>query len=638
MKHKRLRTLLLCAFPAVAILACVPAEARRRRPRKGAEPPSRPRRSQQITMDTVRRKLDLARRTLEHVEQSAKRPRLAAELEAMARLIEAAGDGGDPKPLFEKASALRRRIVLSHPALEFDRLLVNRNPPPLYSHNCDQYLGRHSRKGKGLVILENWKGGKPTETTILRDKLPPGAICKPKLSWDAKRVLFAFCDHTEKEKTRRRYFIHEGALDGSWTRQITGTPRDPMARWGGRETVLIEDGDPCYLPGGGVAFVSSRSQGFGRCHNGRYTPAFLLYRADLDGGDLRQISFGEANENDPVALDDGRIVYTRWDYINRNVTMFHMLWWTRPDGTNVSNFYGSNTEKPWMISSTAPVPGSQKVVALATGHHSFSTGCIVLIDPTVGEDGEAPVRRITPEVGWFEAERLAGPGCYSTPWPLTEHLFLAAYSPQVIPKQGRVPVDDYAIYLVDSFGGRELIYRDPDMSCFSPTPVVPRPRPKVLSSVLREGVDLDTGILAIQDVYLNMHDPDGKIKRGDIKALRINRMIGQPATNKNNSQPSLVRHEVAKKLLGTVPVGADGSATFYVPAAEPLQLQALDASGMAIMTMRTFLYVQPGETRSCIGCHEERGIAPSPVRGKTLAKRPATIAPPEGPSYEGGFS
>jgi len=431
-------------------------DKRREKPRPGTEG------KQSAT--SVRGTLALAQRTLAYVEKSAPRPRMAAELAALAKSI----DRADPKALQTELAALRRRIILSHPALDFDRLLINKTPPPLYSHNCDQYLGRHSRSGPGIVILEDWKSDHPSEAHVLRGKLPVGSVNKPKLSWDAKRVLFAFCDHTEKRKDWRRFFIYEAAMDGSWVRQITGTEVDPLERWGGRMTSVIEDNDPAYLPDGGIAFVSTRCQSYGRCHNGRYTPSLLLHRVERDGSRLRQISFGEANEADPAVLPDGRVVYTRWEYVNRNVTKFHMLWSTRPDGTGAANFYGNNTERPWMLSETVPIPGSHKVVALATGHHSFSTGCIVRIDPLIGQDEAPPLTRITPEVAFFEAERYTGGGCYSTPWPLTEDLFLAAWSPSPIPGQGKKPADNYAIYLVDSLGGRELIYRDTSVSCSPP--------------------------------------------------------------------------------------------------------------------------------------------------------------------------
>jgi len=210
--------------------------------------------------------MELADKTLAYVHKAEARPKMAAELKVLKRRLAVAGKNEAAiRALTGDVRKLRRRIILSHPVLDFERLLINQNPPPLYSHNCDQYLGRHSRPGQGVTILESWKTD-PKPTVPLAGKLPAGATNKPKLSWDAKRVLFAFCDHRRKDKLQRRYFIYEADIDGSSVRQLTGTPADKMDRWGGRQTVLIEDNDPCYLPDGGVAFVST-SQLLDRIHH-----------------------------------------------------------------------------------------------------------------------------------------------------------------------------------------------------------------------------------------------------------------------------------------------------------------------------------------------------------------------------------
>ena len=591
--------------------------------------------------------IDLARRTLTYVETSRELPELAAELSELEARSAAIDGASGAAELETEVRALRRRIILAHPALDFKTMLINKNPPTLYSHNCDQYLGRHSQQGAGLVLLSDWKTDAPEETVLLADKMPLGAYNKPKLHWDGDRIVFAFCDHTESDASRRRYFLWECAADGSWTRQLTGTAEDVLAGWGDRETALIEDNDPCYLPDGGIAFVSTRCQGFGRCHNGRYTPALLLYRCDGDGRLLRQLSWGEANETDPIVLNDGRIAYTRWEYVNRNVTKFHMLWTTRPDGTGSANLYGNLTEAPWMLSETAPIPGTSSFYALATGHHTYSTGCVVRISPEEGENYEAPIERITPEIPWFESEKVDRNGCFSTPFPLNEELCLASYTPKRIPSQGRHNINDYAIYLIDSLGGRERIYADPNVSCFSPTPLVARQTPPELSPMVDEAIfAVDTAseipataTLTLQDVYISAHDPEGLIQRGDIVSLRINEIINQPVVLKNNgAQPSMVRHDCPKKTLGTVPVLEDGSANFIVPSMTPIQLQALDAEGKAVLTMRSFVYLQPGEARSCIGCHEPSGTAPSARPPMAAMRPPVEIESVEGIEYASGFS
>ena len=597
-----------------------------------------------------------------YVERSSPQAGKAAQLEQLTRQVAAAGPDTDCIALFAAVCRLRREILFSHPALDFPRLLINKHAPGAYSHNCDQYLGRHSRPGEGLVVLENWQSS-PRETRLLGDKMLRGDTAHPTLSFDARRVVFGFCNHAIGD---RGFFIYEAATDGSFVRQLTGTEKDPMEGAGGRKTVKIEDFDPCYLPGGGIVFTSTRSQCFGRCHGGRYTPSYLLYRADADGGNIRPISFGEANEHFPSILNDGRVVFTRWEYINRNQIALHKLWWCRPDGTEISNFYGSNSATPWaknysdygreqkwyahmseearkrvlpfLISETRAIPGSRKVVATAGAHHSYTAGCLVIIDPDLGEDGFEPLSKLTPETpfpepeDWFEA-----PGNYMTPYPVNGELFFAGYSPYYIPNQGKlVPQNDYMVYLVDTLGGREPIYTDPAISCVSPMPLLPRKEPPVIPSILPKEPPADkTGTLVLQNVYLTGNDPEKKIKPGSIRHLRIFQILNLP----QNGHPWCgSREDFARKILGTVPVNPDGSVKFKVPAGIPIHLQALDENRMALLTERSLFHVMPGEVRSCVGCHEPVGTAPQ-IRSSAMRQQEAlTITPPPGPQYEGGFS
>ena len=580
-------------------------------------------------------RLELARRTLAFVECSAPRPALAAKLHALAGQVDKARATGkaDGQALYTAICRLRRRIILSHPLLAFDKLLINKRPPTLYSHMCDQYLGRHSRPGPGPVILENWKD-KPTETVLLDDKLPGGSVLHPELSYDAKRVLFSYCDHTGKDRRKRRFFIWEIGLDGRGLRQISGTATDPLAGWGGRHTVLIEDFDPAYLPSGDIVFISTRNQGFGRCHGGRYTPSYMVYRMKPDGSDLHQISFGEANEWDPSVLPDGRIVYTRWDYINRHDTIFQSLWTTCPDGRSTMHYYGNYSRAPCMIAEARAVPGSHQVVATGMAHHSYTTGTTILIDPDRGQDGLEPLTRVTPEIAFPEAPDRGQfeNGAYATPWPISEELFLVAYTPERQAWQGRVQsVNAYSIYLVDMLGGRELIYRDPNVSCFSPIPLQPRPKPPVLPSLTDAERRQKTGVFYVRNVY----ESTQPIPPGSIRSIRINAIVGQPTAS--HPQRSRAANEIVKRILGTVPVAADGSAAFRVPAGQPMQLQVLDANGMAVMTMRSLVYLQPGETAGCVGCHEPRH-ATSRVLAAPTGLKIHDIQPPAGPRYEGGFS
>ena len=282
-------------------------------------------------------RLELARKTLEFV-RAVRRPGRSWPRSSMRSSERVNAGAEDPasatgRDLFARAVDLRRRIIFSHPALDFDRLLLTKRPPPVLSAPGDNYYGINNGTGPGLVILDQWKTDRPDETVLLEGKLPPGCAMHPDLSFDGKRVVFAYADHTPP-RDQWQFFLYEIHVDGTGLRQITGTDDDPLAGAGGRMTVLCEDYDPCYLPDGGFAFISTRNQGGVRCHNGdRYCPTYLLYRCDADGSNVRQLSFGEANEWDPTVMPDGQILWMRWDYINRPVIPTLGLWTIRPDGT-----------------------------------------------------------------------------------------------------------------------------------------------------------------------------------------------------------------------------------------------------------------------------------------------------------------
>ena len=570
--------------------------------------------------------LAFARRTLALVARAKSLPTFTARLAALEKEAGTLGADGDWTSLLARVRTLRRETIFAHPALDFADLLVTKRPPPRYPHQCDQYLGQHNNPGPGLVVLKNWKSAHPEAVELLAGKLPRGSVAHPDLSFDAKKIAFAFSDCTPSGR-QRRYHLWEINVDGTGLHPLTGGTNDPMQGKDGRETVLIEDFDPCYLPDGGIVFVSTRCQTFGRCHAGRYNPSYLLYRMNGDGSGIRQLSFGEANEWDPSVLPDGRIIYTRWDYINRHDTFYQSLWTTHPDGTGTAHFYGNYTINPCMTAEARAIPGTSKVVSTATAHHGYTSGSIIFIDPARGEDGPAPLTRITPEVAFPETETSKGDGAYNSPWPLCEDLLLAAYTDESSNTQRE---NAYRIVLIDSLGGREEIHRDPNMSTFSPIPLAPRPVPHRLASALPACAPDAPGHILIQNANKGAHPFDAKIH-----AVRVNEIIGQPTANVPHR--GIVRQEIVKRTLGTADVAADGSAAFAVPSGRPIQLQVLDEHGMAVMTMRSFIYAQPGETLACVGCHEPRSQAPVDLAQKSVANV-QTLKPLKGQDYAGGFS
>ncbi len=642
-----------------------------------------------VFADSAEEALTLAQRTLAYVEQTSKRPELAAELQTLSARLPQVNEAAPRAALEKEIRTLRRRILFSHPALEFERLLLCQRSLP-YScntHMVDQYPGRYSRPGPGLVVIDNWKTA-PRKSEPLKGKLPLGTVLNPDLHWDGDRVIFAFCDHTatrppaaaglevptlarmvavgkgpsgdavrvldpdnpcfiDKQKgydvnptAHLRYFIWEAAVDGSWVRQLTGTPRDPLTTWCGRQSVLVEDVDPCYLPDGGFAFTSTRCQSFGRCHWGRYAPSFLLYRADAGGANVRQLSYGEANEWEPSVLNDGRLVYTRWDYINRNEMWLQSLWTTNPDGTGTAHFYGNYTRHPCIQTEATAIPGSHVVVATAAAHHFITAGSLITIDTHKGEDGPAPLTRVTPEIAWPESEGWDQPGCYANPFPLNDTLFLAGFSPDKVTWKskdgeyhGAWPRNNaFGIWLVDTLGGRELIFQDEAIGSFSPMPLRKRTKPPVIPSRLPSQKSApDYGVCYLENVY-DCREP---LEKGSVKFLRLNQLFNQPTAEK--AVRSSVFTELPRRPLGIVPVAADGSATFRIPAGIPVQLQALNADGMAVMTMRSFIYAHKGEMIGCAGCHENRQQTVPPAQ---VSKSRSVSVPEPTPvlDYPGGFS
>jgi len=655
--------------------------------------------------------IKFARDTLALVEKTAPRPEFKKKLDELQRqvltLIEASGakssgktadnDAAEArapaepgntiaiettaanKKSFAELTAsileLRREIIFSHPALNFDRLLINKRPAPNYLHQSRQYLGRYSPEGDGLAALTNWKDG-PEEKLLLKDKLPVGSVLHPDLSFDGKRILFSFCDHSEPDLNRRRFLIYEIGVDGSGLRQVTGGAGDPLRTTKGRQTAIVEDYDPCYLPDGGFIFTSTRQQAHIRCqYGGRYFANFVLHRGELENLDelgprIARISFNEAPEWEPSVQADGRVLYTRWDYINRHWNWFQSLWLTKPDGTGVAHVYGNYTRNPCVTAEPRAVPGSRKIVSTAAAHHGYTAGSLILIDPRVGADGPEPITRLTPEVTFPESEyRGTTPeqadtlihsarginnpsafplhGAYCNPYPLSEDLFLVAYTPSKLAKEGQqqggVP---YGIVLLDSLGGLELIYRDPEMSSFAPVPVVARRTPPALPSTIDPQRKEETGVYYVHNVY----ESTEKIPAGKVKRLRVVKI--QEQTVEFPPSRGKVILDLPKRILGTVPVEPDGSVAFRAPACEMLELQLLDENGMAVMGMRTLIYLQPGETTSCIGCHEPRSHVPATGVGATTAASysagsPASatlqagvreLTPPPGPRYEGGVS
>ncbi|UCC96691.1 MAG: discoidin domain-containing protein, partial [Phycisphaerales bacterium] len=406
------------------------------------------------------------------------------------------------RELYLQARSVVRKMTFSNPLLDFDTILFVKRAPGALPHMSDQYYGWWSRPGGGIYLLEEFKKETPHPRCLTED-WPAGSFLRPDLSYDGKKVLFAYSRHyphvagMEKVDKKRLpedafYHVFEMNLDGTGIRRLT------YGRY--------DDFDAHYLPDGDIVFLSTRKGQFVQCSkantavtraatlpdsyvrcggdNMRPCAVFTLHAIDSDGGNLRPLSAFENFEWTPSVTDDGRILYARWDYIDRFNGHFMSLWSTNQDGTNPQLVYGNFTTRPQCIFEARSIPDSDKLIFTASSHHSITGGSLALLDRSGGTEGSGPLIRLTPEVcfpeadGWPEAY-------YANPYPLSEDYYLAAWSDRRLPPhQGSTPVTDrrnpvnaLGLYVADAFGNLELIYRDPAISSMYPTPVRPRSRP-----------------------------------------------------------------------------------------------------------------------------------------------------------------
>jgi hypothetical protein len=366
-----------------------------------------------------------------------------------------------------------------------------------------------------------------------------------------------------------------------------------------------------------------RAECYVRCGGGPERPCavYTLHTMEADGGGLRPLSSFEMFEWTPSVDDQGRILYSRWDYVDRYGQNAMGLWSTLPDGTSTHAVFGNYTRNPECIFEARSIPGSRKLICTASGHHSITAGSLVLLDPAVGPDAPQALTRLTPEVPFPESEGHPNT-YYANPYPLAESHYLVAWSDRPLKFQGQI--NDTAalgVYLFDAGGNLNLLYRDPDIGSQYPLPIRPRPRPALVSQLTDWEGPQEAKMLVV-DVYRGLES----IPRGTIRQLRV---VGMPVkTHPTMDYPSigLTTHDSGRFVLGTVPVEADGSAYFVMPSGVTTFFQALDAEGMAVQTMRSGAYLQPGQTYTCIGCHEHRNTAPPPTAPLAVRRKPSKLA------------
>ena len=545
--------------------------------------------------------------------------------------------------LFVRACKHRRQIAFANPLLNFDKLLFLKRHLATYRHMCDQYYGIRQRPGGGICVLNNPFSDNPTITEVLADsvvqsgrlkgkKLTGGSFLSPDLSFDGKRVAFAWVECTGSKDHRYHLKHDEGHWDRGWSYHIFTANID------GTNLRMLTDGtfndfDPCFMPNDRIAFITERRGGYLRC--GRVCPTYTLYDMKDDGSDIRCLSWHETNEWHPSVNNAGMIVWTRWDYVDRDGVIAHMPWLTTPDGRDprpVHGNYSVRKSRPDMEQDVRAIGDSHLYVATGAPHHNQSFGSLIVVDPHKKDDDRwGPIRRLTPRAEFPETQASSRLLSYGQAWPLSEDYFLCVYAPYEVKQIG----GGHAIYLLDRFGNQELLYRDESIACHNPMPLRPRPKPPIIpdASLRPKRGERGEATVAVVDVYNSQSQWPKDTK---IKALRVYQIypLSVPSAKIPHATGMQVTDtrsvNLVRAVLGTVPVEKDGSANFIVPAQKELYFQALDENGLAITSMRSGTHFQAGEKAICQGCHEPTRHAPQPAdKNMPLAMRrlPSRLRP-----------
>ena len=492
-------------------------------------------------------------------------------------------------------------------AQNFPETLAVENLPPIavllryplsspYSVGLDLWQPQPKKSGCEIRIIEPADPAVPPRT-IFAD--PDGCIYDMNLSFDAKTLYFSYRKMSEKH-----WNLWKIGIDGNGLTRLTDAP--------------FYDVGPCELPDGDIVFVSTRRFGHTVCQPG---PASNLFRMKPDGSGITCVSMNTLSDFSPQMLPDGRVLFTRWEYIDRDLTYRQSLWTQNPDGTGYQLFFGNTIRDVGTFWQARPLPGrTAQVVATFAPHHGFPHGAIGLIDRSVGVEAEKNIgftyiTRDFPVIADHARE-----WSYRDPFPLSDETFLCSYG-GTRPTVFDSGEPKFRIFLLNTSGEKRLLYEDAEMSCYFPIPLIAQRKPMQVAPRADEhesGVKSsgDQGPVLLVDVYRGI---ESVIPRGSVKSIRLMEQIRktEDLTHRAFDQSPVMSYGTyyAKRNWGTVPVEQDGSAYFKVPALREIYLQILDGQGRELHRMTSALQLMPGETLGCVGCHESRDTAPPMMHG-----------------------
>lgn len=542
-----------------------------------------------------------------------------------------------------------------------DKLVFIRRYTLDANHVYTEYVNSRWLPGGGLCVLDLKTG----EVKDIVPEMNEGVVNRFDISYDAKKIVFDY-----KAGPLEGYRIYEVNVDGSGLRQLTFPPENEqelvakykLSRGYHHGT---DDMHPCYLPDGDIVFTTTRCQFGVLCNSGDDFTVKNLYRMRPDGSEMRPLTNSPLSEASPAMLPDGRIIYHRWEYVDKTAGNAKCLWAMNPDGSGSVEVYGNTICFPETMIYPRPIPGengepTSKVVFLGCSHccPNNAVGSVIVID--MNDDIRSPetMKYVTNDIRayhhngfhyqnekgeWYQ-DKTGTPGrLFKDPYPLSEKLFIATRKPKGLTWQDP---KGYDLVLLDEAGEETPLLKDEAVSCWHPYPLRPRTVPPVRIETARNErlAGQKRAIAVVTDVYVGMNAPEVSkvtatdlvsrkapapvpVERGTVKYLRIMEELGRPwAARKKwtrDDRDGMAHSALGEGHLGLkvqhgiVPVEEDGSAKFYVPADRAIYFQALDENFMCVQTERTYVNYQAGETRSCIGCHETPDMAPTGVTPRT---------------------
>ncbi len=455
------------------------------------------------------------------------------------------------------------------------------NPSHVYTYHVEGL-----EPGGGLFTLALGEA-KPTRMVDASG----GVILDCQVSYDGKQVLFSW-----KRTMQEPFKIWRINSDGSGLTCVIDHDSNNM--------------NACWLPDGGIAFVSDRKPAFAYCWT---STSPVLYRADGDGSNVVKLSANYLTDFTPSIMVDGRILYSRWEYVDRPAIPIQSLWAVNPDGTGLAGVFGNRVLCPATFMEAKDIPGLPgKILCVMTSHNGPCRGAIGLLDLTKGGNAQEAIRNLTPDVVVGPVEdagagnSLRGP--YESPVPLDARFYLVS-------REGRVLLRDYAGTI-----NAALCEPDKGLGFYAAQPLRSRAMPRSSQPARKTTPAAPWATVVMHDVTIGLGDA---VKPGEVKRIAVVQEMEKDMRSSVDQRQFGFQFPVVscgatyapKRVWGFADVEADGSAHFKVPSGVPLYFLPLDGEGRSVQRMRTFTHFMPGECQSCIGCHADRNYV-SPARSQ----------------------